>query len=260
MRAVRPAKHPDPEEEECLFERFVLSMAREVCQNEEENTILKRLNVNRTFVDGPFPHLISSTSSVPVEKENQQENLINSLKLGIALGTIFGFLFGVIVSFGVLGIFRNFQRRIKERDAPNTAPKATTLGEKDIKTGQLNDHTNNYMYCDIEDANYHIPKEMTCTGSSESGASYSYDCPPLIYNHLNEKNEGQVGAKYDHFREVSSDARMTNGDYKILEPLHSLDQMNSNKTGKSPINNEGAMSGQDTRTDDAYFVLEKEIQ
>ncbi|XP_062599970.1 uncharacterized protein LOC134261559 [Saccostrea cucullata] len=234
-------------------------MAREVCQK-DETTILERLNVNRTFIDEPFSrHLINSTSSVPVEKENQQESLINSLKLGIALGTIFGFLFGVIASCGIFGIFRKFQRNIQERNPPNTAPKATILGDKDIKTGQQNDHSSNYMYCDIEDAKYYIPKEMTCTGSSESGASYSHDCPPFTYNHLNEKNEGEVSAKYDHFREVSSGARMTNGDYKILEPLHSQDQMNLNKIpGKSPTNKEGAMNDQDTSTD-AYFVLEKEI-
>lgn len=280
-----------------LFQTFVKLIGREICLN-KTSVILKFVNeikplfVNRRPSSNMIqPEILELTISTDTDgkegissqektqdqralersKESEDDDMratIDRLRVGVVVGTILGFVFGVLVTGLLMLLYTKKVHRLRNsRSSPQIDTHRKTQ-ENLEKTDDKYDNAN-YTYCDVNDESCQRPTESS-SKSQNSEESHKYqDFNLNTYNHLNE-NDSRItitNQQYDHIREASAESVPSDGEYRMLEPANSKQEVGilpiekpASDMSKPSDNNYFELENVKCQATnpDAYFVLEKD--
>lgn len=238
------------EDSDDLFHVFVKLIGREICQNKTPAIIqffneTKPLFVNvGTISDMRVPGLPTKA------EDDDMRATIDRLRVGVAVGTILGFVAGVMVTGLLILLYTKKMQRLKNSSYSSqvdTQRKTQLHGEK----AEYQYDNAHYTYCDVNDEICQRPIEPS-SKSQNSEESHKYqDCNLNTYNHLNESNSNNAirHEEYDHIRNARADSLPSDGEYRMLEPANSKQEV-----GILPI--EKPTCDMSKPSDDNYFELE----
>lgn len=175
---------------------------------------------------------------------------IDRLRVGVAVGTILGFVAGVMVTGLLILLYTKKMHRLKNSrysSQVDTQRKTQLHGEK----AEYQYDNAHYTYCDVNDEICQRPIEPS-SKSQNSEESHKYqDCNLNTYNHLNESNSNNAirHEEYDHIRDARADSLPSDGEYRMLEPANSKQEV-----GILPL--EKPTCDMSKPSDDNYFELE----
>lgn len=284
-----------------LFQTFVELIGREICLNKKP-TIFNFLNETKPFFENrrtssdmiePEPDPDQSELTIPTDtdgkgvfssqektpdqralersKESEDDDMratIDRLRVGVVVGTILGFVFGVLVTGLLILLYTKKVHRLRNsRSSPQIDTHRKTQ-ENLEKTDDKYDNAN-YTYCDVNDEICQRPTESS-SKSQNSEESHKYqDFNLNTYNHLNE-NDSRIAItnqQYDHIREASAESVPSDGEYRMLEPANSKQEVGilpiekpASDMSKPSDNNYFELENVKCQATnpDAYFVLEKD--
>lgn len=240
------------EDSDDLFHVFVELISREICQNKTP-AIIKFFNETKPlFVDGgTISDTIVQDLSQPTKAEDDDMRAtIDRLRVGVAVGTILGFVAGVMVTGLLILLYTKKMHRLKNSrysSQVDTQRKTQLHGEK----AEYKYDNAHYTYCDVNDEICQRPIEPS-SKSQNSEESHKYqDCNLNTYNHLNESNSNNAirHEEYDHIRDARADSLPSDGEYRMLEPANSKQEV-----GILPL--EKPTCDMSKPSDDNYFELE----
>lgn len=240
------------EDSDDLFHVFVELISREICQNKTP-AIIKFFNETKPlFVDGgTISDTIVQDLSQPTKAEDDDMRAtIDRLRVGVAVGTILGFVAGVMVTGLLILLYTKKMHRLKNSrysSQVDTQRKTQLHGEK----AEYKYDNAHYTYCDVNDEICQRPIEPS-SKSQNSEESHKYqDCNLNTYNHLNESNSNNAirHKEYDHIRDARADSLPSDGEYRMLEPANSKQEV-----GILPL--EKPTCDMSKPSDDNYFELE----
>lgn len=198
-------------------------------------------------------------------EDDDMQATIDRLRVGVAVGTILGFVSGVLVTGLLILLYTKKMHRLKNSrysSQVDTQRKTQLHGDK----AEYKYDNAHYTYCDVNDDICQRPIEPS-SKSQNSEESHKYqDCNLNTYNHLNESNSNNAirHEEYDHIRDARADSLPSDGEYRMLEPANSKQEVgilplekptcDMSKPSDDKLENVKCQA----TNPDAYFVLEKD--
>lgn len=263
-----------------LFQAFVESIGWEICLN-KTTAIIKFLNETKPLFEnrGTSSDIIVPDPSQPTKAEglgivpahenapdqqglklfNESEGIlldddmqatIDRLRVGVAVGTILGFVSGVLVTGLLILLYTKKMHRLKNSRYSSQVDTQRNTQLHGDKAEYKYDNAH-YTYCDVNNEICQRPIEPS-SKSQNSEESHKYqDCNLNTYNHLNESNSNIAirHEEYDHIRDARADSLPSDGEYRMLEPANSKQEV-----GTLPL--EKPTCDMSKPSDDNYFELE----
>lgn len=249
---------PDDESKEDsddLFHVFVELIGREICRNKKpaiinffnETKPLFGLGIISAQEETPDQEALKLSDEI---EDDDMRATIDRLRVGVAVGTILGFVAGVMVTGLLILLYTKKMQRLKNSrysSQVDTQRKTQLQGEK----AEYQYDNAHYTYCDVNDEICQRPIEPS-SKSQNSEESHKYQDSNLnTYNHLNESNSNNAirHEEYDHIRDARADSLPSDGEYRMLEPANSKQEV-----GILPL--EKPTCDMSKPSDDNYFELE----
>lgn len=249
---------PDDESKEDsddLFHVFVELISREICRNKKpaiinffnETKPLFGLGIISAQEETPDQEALKLSDEI---EDDDMRTTIDRLRVGVAVGTILGFVSGVLVTGLLILLYTKKMHRLRNlrySSQVDTQRKTQLHGEK----AEYQYDNAHYTYCDVNDEICQRPIEPS-SKSQNSEESHKYqDCNLNTYNHLNESNSNNAirHEEYDHIRNARADSLPSDGEYRMLEPANSEQEV-----GILPL--EKPTCDMSKPSDDNYFELE----
>nr|XP_022301909.1 uncharacterized protein LOC111109932 isoform X2 [Crassostrea virginica] len=196
-------------------------------------------------------------------EEDDLQNTVGRLRVGVALGTVLGFLGGVLTTGVIITVCT--KKVLKQKIQRNSSQEIQTGEHGEPEEGKYD--IVNYAYCDINSESYHRSTEHSSANRMYSGTSlHKYqDGNRNAYSHA---NHSILNAEYDHIQNECADEHLSSGEYKVLEFCGSEQEIgivptekpneDTNKTSENSYFELENIKSSNSDTG-AYFVLQKEI-